>query len=99
MKELRFGAVYGAPPIFNPDLDRMGYVEVSELKLPPSLAKDINIWNQEFQKTFCEDYPPDSGFDSIASMEQHNAQGAELALLLQRALGRDALVQFIPLKK
>jgi hypothetical protein len=99
MKKLRFGAVYGAPPIFNPDLDRMGYVEVSELKLPPSLAGDINVWNQEFQKTFCEDYPPDSGFDSLARMAQHNTRGAELALLLQKALGGDTLVQFIPLKE
>jgi hypothetical protein len=64
LKELRFGAVYGAPPIFDPDLDRMGHVEVSELNLPPPFIKDINVWNQEFQNTHCEDYPPDSGFDS-----------------------------------
>lgn len=97
MKELRFGAVYGAPPIFDPDLDRMGYVEASELDIPPSLTKDIEIWNLEFQKTFREDYPPDSGFDSLEKMAQHNAHGAELALLLQRALGEETVVRFIPL--
>lgn len=99
MKKFQFGVVYGAPPIFNPDLEKMGYVEISELKLPPSLANDINVWNQQFQETFCDDYPPDSGFDSIVRLEQHNVRGAELALLLQKELGCHALVQFIPLKE
>jgi hypothetical protein len=97
-KIFRFGAVYGAPPIFNPDLDQMGYIEASELPLSASLISDIDVWNQTFQETFFEDYPPDSGFDSLEKMVHHNVRGTELALLLQRELGRGVVVQFIPLK-
>ncbi len=98
MKEFRFGAVYGAPPIFNSDLEQMGYIDPSELNLPDSLCKAINTWTQEFQETFCEDYPPESGFDSLEKRTLHNSRGRELALLLQKTLGDDTLVRFIPLK-
>ena len=95
MKQLRFGAA----PIFIPDLDRMGYIELTELKLPPTLIREIDHWNHEFQDTFCEDYPPDSGFDSLERKTQHNNRGADLAHLIQKELGGEVLVRFIPLKQ
>lgn len=97
MKELRFGAVYGAPPFFDPEIDTMGYVEPTELELPSSLVHAIDIWNQEFQSTFFDSYPPDSGFSSREEMEWHNLRGEELADQIQHALGSDRSIRFIPL--
>ena len=98
MSNLRFGAVYGAPPIFNPALDEMGYVEPCELHLPPQLLAQLDDWNTEFQQTFSDDYPPDSGFKSKEERDRHNARGVELAVLLQRELGADVLIEFVPLR-
>lgn len=97
MKTFRLSAVYGAPPIFNADIDEMGYVEPADLGLSPNLIAELDKWNITFQKTFSEEYPPDSGFKSTSERERHNAQGAALALVLQNELGRDSMVQFVPL--
>jgi len=98
MKTFRLGAVYGAPPIFNPDVDEMGYIEPSDLHLSPHLLTQLEEWNAEFQQTFFEDYPPDSGFKSEDDRNRHNAHGADLATLLQRELGAGVRIEFIPLK-
>lgn len=98
MKTFRLGAVYGAPPIFNPDVDEMGYVELSDLHVSPHLLAQLVEWNREFQRTFSDDYPPDSGFNSEDDRNRHNARGAELAALLQQELGAGVRIEFKPLK-
>ena len=57
-KSFRFGAVYCAPPIFNADIDEMGYFEPSELGISAALLADIGDWNRAFQSTYCDAYPP-----------------------------------------
>lgn len=98
MKIFRLGVVYGAPPIFQADVDQMGYVDPVDLNLPRYLLVDLDEWNMEFQKTFCEEYPPDSGFGTVDDRERHNARGVDLAKLLQKELGSDAVIEFLPLK-
>jgi hypothetical protein len=98
MKTFRLGAVYGAPPIFNTDVDEMGYTEPSELHLSPHLLARLDEWNDEFQQTFSDDYPPDSGFISEDDRTRHNARGSELATLLQQELGESVRIEFRPLK-
>jgi len=98
MKTLRLGAVCGAPPIFNADIEEMGYVEPSELYISPHLLAQLEAWNVEFQQTFSDDYPPDSRFKSDDERNRHNERGAELAALLQREIGANAQVEFIPLR-
>jgi len=98
MKIFRLGAVYGAPPIFNPDVNAMGYMEPSDLRLSPNLLARLEEWNKEFQQTFSDDYPPDSGFISEDDRSRHNMRGAELATLIQRELGGDIRIEFVPLK-
>jgi hypothetical protein len=98
MKTFRLGAVYGAPPIFNPDVDEMGYVEPSDLQISPHLFAQLREWNAEFQQTFSDHYPPDSGFESEDERNRHNERGAELAALLQQELGARVRIEFIPLK-
>lgn len=98
MKIFRLGAVYGAPPIFNPDVDNMGYVELSDLHISSQLFTQIEEWNVEFQNTFSEDYPPDSGFKSEDDRNRHNERGTELAILLQQELGSSVRIDFIPFR-
>ena len=98
MKTFRLRAVYGAPPIFNPDVDEMGYMEPSELRLSASLLAQLDEWHREFQRTFSDDYPPDSGFASEDDRRRHNVRGAELAALLQQELGASVRIEFIPIK-
>jgi hypothetical protein len=98
MKTLRLRAVYGAPPIFNPDVDEMGYMEPSCLHLSSHLLARLEEWNREFQQTFSDDYPPDSGFTSDADRNRHNTRGAEIAMLLQQEIGTRVRIDFIPLK-
>lgn len=97
MKELRFGAVYGAPPFFCPDVDQMGYWPPSDLDLPLDLIKKIQLWDGEYQRTFCEEYPPDSKFASEAELKAHNRRGEELAKELRQLFGETVLVRFLPI--
>lgn len=98
MKLLRLGAVYGAPPVFNPEIDEMGYVDLDDLHLSMNLLARLEKWDSEFQQTFFDDYPPDSGFKTNADLARHNALGAELAELIGKELGPDVLIEFVPLK-
>jgi hypothetical protein len=97
MKKMNFGAVYNAPPFFITDLDQMGYVEISELNISPQVSKKIENWNSEFQKTFDENYPPDSRFLDPELIKQHNARGVEITNLLMHELGDKVVIKFIPL--
>jgi hypothetical protein len=99
MKSLRFGAVYGAPPIFNPDVDEMGYIELTKLHISPYLLMQLEEWNAAFQQTFFEDYPPDSGFKSEEDRDLHNKWGVILTTLLQRELGASVQIEFRPLNE
>ncbi|MBL0319314.1 MAG: hypothetical protein IPP74_08510 [Alphaproteobacteria bacterium] len=83
MKILRFGATYGAPPIFDPGLESMGYVDLADLRISDVLKWQIDLWNQQYQETFSDDYPPDSCFKSLDELIAHNKRGNELSLLLQ----------------
>jgi hypothetical protein len=98
MKTFRLGAAYGAPPIFNPDVEDMGCTEPSDLHASPHLLALLEEWHIEFQQTFSDDYPPDSGFNSEDDRNRHNMRGTELATLLQQELGAGVRIEFIPLK-
>ncbi|MGO4503790.1 MULTISPECIES: hypothetical protein [unclassified Dyella] len=98
MKSFRLGAVYGAPPLFNPDINEMGYFEPSDLGISAALLAEIDDWNRAFQRTFCDAYPPDGGFQAISDRENHNLIGQALSVKLQEELGGLASVVFIPLK-
>ncbi len=98
MKKLRFGAVYGAPPIFNSTPDEMGYVDIDDLNLSSALLVEIKKWDLKFQETFVDDYPPDSGFKVLEDLQLHNKVGAELAELTRKELGSNVIIEFVPLK-
>ena len=96
MNKMRFGAAYGAPPTFSSDVDSMGYLDIASLGLSASLLSDVAEWNEEFQETFCADYPPDSKLPS--EVIAHNLRGASLVERIKAELGPHVSVEFIPLK-
>ena len=93
---IRFSATYTASPIFNASPEDMGYVDLSDMGLPQSLEERIDKWDQEFQDTYCAEYPPDSKFSSMEQLNNHNMVGLELSALLQDFLGSNYFVEFIP---
>ncbi len=95
-KILRFGAVYITCPIF--DEDSLCYRTPSELSISDLLRSQIKEWDLEYQKTFCEDYPPDSKFETLEDLERHNARGLVLAEQLQKELGDQYEIQFWPVQ-
>ncbi|MEZ6964598.1 MULTISPECIES: hypothetical protein [Aeromonas] len=96
MIRLRLTNEYLAGPIFCPDADVMGHIDVNELPLSKDLKDKITAWDSEYQATFNNDYPPDSGF-SLPEMERrHIAEGQQLAKRLQLELGRGYKVDYCP---
>jgi hypothetical protein len=93
MRKIRFGAVYCAPPVFLADVENMGYLEVEDLSIPQALVAEIRAWDAEFQRTFNDEYPPDSGFHTAEDLAAHNAEK------LRNVLGSEAEIEFLPLEK
>ena len=98
MMTLRFGAEYGAPPIFNTSVDDMGHIDIEDLHISQQLSEMIINWDNQFQVTFNDDCPPESGFKSSEDLLKHNQYGKTLASLLEKELGDNVRIDFIPLK-
>lgn len=96
MIRLRLASEYLAGPIFCPELDKMGHVDVDELPLSQELKAKINAWDSEYQATFNSDYPPDSGFSSPEAKLRHVAEGEQLAKKIQQELGGSYAVEYCP---
>lgn len=96
MIKLRLASEYLAGPIFCPEPDSMGHIDVDDLPLSQELKAEITAWDSEYQATFNGDYPPDSGFGSPEVELRHIAEGEELAKKLQEELGGGYMVEYCP---
>lgn len=96
MITLRLVKEYMAGPIFCPDPERMGHVEVDELPISQALKVQILAWDSEYQATFNDDYPPDSGFSSPEAESMHIAEGSRIAKKLQLELEGTYTVEYCP---
>jgi len=94
MIHLRFGKEYLAGPVFCPDPEKMGHVDLKDLPISENLRVSIVNWNHEYQDTFNSEYPPDSGFATPESEHLHDKKGAVLAKRLQAELGDAYLVEY-----
>lgn len=94
MIKLKVASEYLAGPIFCPDPDRMGHVDIDDLPVSQELKAEIRAWDVEYQATFNSDYPPDSGFSSPEAELRHKAQGGQLAKKLQHELGYGYMVEY-----
>lgn len=96
MIRLRLTSEYLAGPIFCPDPDRMGHVDIEDLPLSQELIAKISKWDGEYQATFNSDYPPDSGFTTPEAELRHKAEGMQLARLIQQELKSSYMVEYCP---
>lgn len=96
MIRLRLTSEYLAGPIFCPDPDRMGHVDIEDLPLSQELKAQISEWDSRYQSTFNSDYPPDSGFASPDAELQHAAEGEQLAKSIQQELEGSYTVEYWP---
>ncbi|WP_207265833.1 hypothetical protein [Pseudomonas sp. GW101-3H06] len=94
MIKLRLTNEYLAGPIFCPDTDRMGHVDIEDLPLSQKLKSKIIEWDSEYQATFNSDYPPDSGFITPEAELRHIAEGEKLAKLIQQELEKNYTVEY-----
>lgn len=74
----------------------MGHVEVEDLPISQNLKIAIKNWDAEYQATYNEDYPPDSGFNSLEEDADHVSRGAVLAEMLQSELRMSYIVKYEP---
>ena len=96
MIRLRLTSEYLAGPIFCPDPDRMGHVDIEDLPLSQELMTKISKWDGEYQATFNSDYPPDSGFTTPEAELRPKAEGVQLARSIQQELGGGYIVEYCP---
>mgnify|MGYP000656232105 CR=1 FL=1 len=96
MIKLRLANEYLAGPIFCPEPDTMGHIDVDDLPISQDLKAEITAWDSEYQATFKSDYPPDSGFGSPEVKLRHIAEGQQLAKKLQQELGGGYAVDYCP---
>lgn len=96
MIKLRLANEYLAGPIFCPDPERMGHIDIDDLPLSQELKAKISAWDNEYQATLNSDYPPDSGFSSPEAERRHIAVGQRLAQRLQQELGDSYTIEYCP---
>lgn len=96
MIRLRLTSEYLAGPIFCPDPDKMGHVDIEDLPFSQELKAKISAWDSKYQSTFNSDYPPDSGFTTPETELQHAVEGEELAKLIQQELEGSYTVEYWP---
>jgi hypothetical protein len=72
--------------------------EITEvIHLSSDLVASIAQWDERYQATLNEDYPPDSGFPSPADQERFVADGRELARRIKAEVPSTVRVQYGPL--
>ncbi|MFC4860098.1 hypothetical protein SA496_24265 [Pseudomonas sp. JS3066] len=96
MIKFRMAREYLAGPIFCPEPDCMGPIDVDDLPLSLELKAEITTWDSDYQATFNSDYPPDSGFGAPEMELRHIAEGQKLAKEIQKELGADYAVEYYP---
>lgn len=96
MITLRLTNEYLAGPIFCPDPEGMGHIDVEDLPISMELKRAISDWDNEYQETFDDDYPPDSGFTSPDLEAAHKKQGVDLAKRLKKELGENYSIEYRP---
>ena len=94
MMNLRLVNEYFSPPLFCPDLEKMGHID--DLHISRGLKDELFLWDKEYQASFNDDYPPDSGFSSIEDEIRHKNVGVMLAKKMQKELEGRYLIEYLP---
>lgn len=85
---------YMATPIFCSNDDNMGHVDVDALPVTDELKNKLKLWHADYQSTFDENYPPNSGFICRDADQAHIERGRQLAEQLRIELGEGYKVEY-----
>lgn len=78
---------FGCHPLWLQDSDDVAAnVPPEDLGLPTSLCNQLRQWAACYELTFCDEYPPDSGFASSIDEAAFALRGRELAHMVAGAL-------------
>ena len=96
MIRLRLASEYLAGPIFCPDPDRMGHIDIEDLPISKKLRLKLSKWDDAYQETFNNECPSDSGFTTFDAELRHKSEGEHLAKLMQEELAGSYTVEYCP---
>lgn len=89
-RRLRLAPEFGCWPLWD---DATGdNLEPEDWPLPPDLAARLRAWDDAFQATLDDAYPPDSRFPSPADEAAWTAEAVALKAALIEVLGADKLI-------
>ena len=80
-------------PIWYDGGPEVGPISPFDLPISRSLAQAVSDWDNKYQKTYNDSYPPDSGFSSPENEEAFYREGETLVEKLQEELGANYRVR------
>jgi hypothetical protein len=83
-KRLSIRTDYGAWPIW--DVDDFGYIDPAKLPLKQETIDRLNVWQDTFDATLNQVYPPDSKFPSEEAKRNWIQEGIDLWQQVQSEL-------------
>ena len=75
----------------------MGHIDIGDLPISRTLSDKVKLWDDEYQSTFNDEYPRDSGFCFPQEKVRHVNDGRGLAQEMQAELGSSYNVEYCPL--
>ena len=88
---LTLRAEFGCWPLWSADGSN---VDPAGLSLSAALLQDLDAWVLLYERTLCEEYPPDSGFATEQERAEWDALGGRLAARLSEELS-SGLVRYV----
>ncbi|CAA6806180.1 MAG: Unknown protein [uncultured Campylobacterales bacterium] len=86
IKKIEFGVEFMAPPFFNPSSEEVGHLDFDEIPITEKLKQEIKEWDEVYQNTYNDEYPPDSCFKSKKQKQWFYKRGRELFEKLKQEL-------------
>ena len=80
---------YGMFPLWikENDIDGFENISINEFSVSSSLKCKLDDWDNSFQNTFNEAYPPDSGFAHTEEASLFEEEGIKICKALQSEIG------------
>lgn len=88
MRTLRLMADFGSYPVWESfDDGGLDNLDHKDLPISDELKCDLTSWEEHYQGTFNEEYPPDSGFSTETEEQTFYREGRMLWQRLRHELG------------
>ncbi len=95
MKKIKIMPEYGCSPLWLYDgINLVKNLDIAELAISESLKNDIQLWADNYESTFDEDYPPNSGFLNDSDTEAFETAGIHIWESLLKEMSSYCLVSY-----